>query len=79
MKGGSSKKWRWKEKEAREVGVGQRSERVVGVGLSGMRNENGGLRKSRVSRGRESGVKKRVLVMPECMPNVYTTCTEGRQ
>ena len=29
-----------------------------------MRNENGGLRKSRVSRGRESRVKKRLLVMP---------------
>ena len=29
-----------------------------------MRNENGGMRKIRVSRGRGSMAKKRVLVMP---------------
>ena len=31
VEGGLSKKWKWKEKEARE----QRSERVVGKGWSG--------------------------------------------
>ena len=38
VEGGSSKKWRWKEIEAREVREsrgGARSERVVGRGLSG--------------------------------------------
>ena len=34
VEGGLSKKWRWKEKEARGVRGGQRSERMVGEGLS---------------------------------------------
>ena len=33
VEGGLSKKWRWKEKEARGIRGGQRSERVVGEGL----------------------------------------------
>lgn len=35
VEGGLSKKWRWKEKEAREARGEQRSERVVGKGWSG--------------------------------------------